>query len=344
MPRASLSATLIASALVVVTGCQTRSTAKPNKDGGAAGDAGALVAPNLRRLPPLTPLRPPEPAVEMPRELRFTLLEPGQGARKVLRYRPDGSARELVARALVTTRGYADGVWTDPLTLAPLRDGFGITAAPPASAGAAAVAVQLRGLSATVEAGGPAAGVAAAEFYLERWRLLLEKRRADITTDARGRILTTTLVDDPARHRVDARDELVQRWLGLVVPLPEEPIAVGARWRVVSVLRAGGAVLKQTATYRLTAADAAGWTVVVEVERIGEPQDITVPGMAAGVLGEVVALRRVVTGTLTVRASDPLPVRGKLTSDVASHARFHLPGKTTERYTEDQATIELGPP
>ena len=107
----------------------------------------------------------------------------------------------------------------------------------------------------------------------------------------------------------------MQRWLGLVVPLPDEPVAVGARWRVVSMVRSGGVVLKQTATYRLTAADADGWTVELEAERIGEAQEILVPGVE-GALGELVALRRLVKGTLTVAAADPLPLRGTLISEV----------------------------
>ncbi|MCL4222850.1 MAG: hypothetical protein KJZ91_00085 [Myxococcales bacterium] len=333
---------------VVAAACQVKSKPRPDEGdepGGGRRDAGAaVVGPRTRVLPPaVPPSRMPEPRIELPRELRFTLLDPGQGARARLRYRADGSTRELVARAQVTTRSYADGTWIDPVALAPVRDGFGVTATATATGSGAGAVIQLRGLVASVDGGAAPPAAAAAEAYLGRWRALLERRRADVTIDDRGRLVTTALLDDPTGARVEARDELVQRWLGLAVPLPEEPVAIGARWRVVTALRAGGAVLKQTATYQLRARDAQAWTIDVEAERIGEPQDILAPGVPGGVLGEVVALRRVVKGTLVVGPSDPLPRRGTLASEVASHARFHAAGRTTERYTEDQAAIELGP-
>ncbi len=334
-------------ALAGLAACQVTSKPKgKGSDGGASiNDAGVLVVgPRTHTIPgPNRPLRPPEPTVPMPHEMRFKLLEPGKGARTVLRYQPSGQPRELVARAKVTTRSYVDGDWTDTLALATIRDGFAVTAGPP-PAGAVGSVLQVRGLTAAVEsAGASPAAVTGAEAYVARWRALLEKQRADITVDDRGRFVAAVLLSDPAGGKVDARDELVQRWLGLVVPLPDEAVGVGARWRVVTALRTGGAVLKQTATYTLTAADAGAWTVAIESERIGEPQDIVMPG-APDVIGEVVALRRVVSGTVTVGPGDPLPLRGSFTSEVSSHARFRIPGRTTERYSEDHATVELGPP
>lgn len=323
---------------LAVAGCRGKPAAKqaPAADAGVSG-------PRIRTLPPSPTVFPPEPPAEMPRELRFTLLEPGTGKRTRLRYRGGGAARELTARATVTTHAYADGAWTDELTLAPVRDGFGISAD---ATSAGALIVHLRPLVASVEAPAGAAAtpaVSAAEAYVARWRSLLEKRRADVTIDARGRLTAAVILDDPAAGQSDARDELVQRWLGLVVPVPEEPVAPGARWRVVTILRAGGATLKQNATYTLVSAGDAGWTVEVSAERIGEPQDISIPGVA-GSPGELVALRRVVTGSVTVSSSDPLPLRGSLTAEVSTHARFRLDGgRSTERYTDDRATITLAP-
>ena len=109
----------------------------------------------------------------------------------------------------------------------------------------------------------------------------------------------------------------------------------------ITALRAGGIVLKQTNTYRLVAADAATRTVEVTSERIGEPQDLVVPGTRQAI-GELVALKRVVTGTLVVGHSDPLPLRGSLTAEVTLHARIEAGGTRSEQVSEDHATIELG--
>lgn len=267
--------------------------------------------------------------IAFPQELRFTVLEGGEGVRARRRYRFGGAAaRELRARSTVTGRENVDGMWRDPATAPRVADGFGISAAIEGDGGV----VHLRGLVAEVDG---------AQSYVTRWRALLEKRRADVRVDARGRWRDAELLDDPAGTQLDARDELVQRWLGLAVPLPDEPIAPGARWRVVTALRAGGVVLKQTATYQLVAVAPDAWTVDVTIERIGEPQEIVVPGPQPVALGELIALRRVVTGTLVVSPDDPLPIRGRLASEVASHARIRVGASLSERYSEDQATVEL---
>lgn len=329
-------------------GCRGK-RASPDRDAGPAAAAAAPpdAGPRLRTLPLDPSVFPPEPPAEMPRELDAKLLEPGAGRRVLLRYRGGGAARELVARSIVTSHAYAAGAWTDEVTLAPVRDGFGISGdpPPPGPPAAATLTVHLRALDGAVEpAGATPAAVAAAEGYVARWRTVLAGRRADVTTDARGRITAAALLDDPRGGQSDARDELVQRWLGLAVPLPEEPVAPGARWRVRTLVRAGGVVLKQTATYRLVRAGADGWTVEVIAERIGEPQDISVPGVD-GSLGELIALRRVVTGTLTVGPHDPMPLAGALTAEVSTHARLRTPtaggGGLAERYADDRATITL---
>jgi hypothetical protein len=341
-------AVIVCAVAAVAAGCRGKASGK-RAPGAGTSDAGAGVAtgggPHMRTIaPPDVPAFPPEPPAVMPRELDVTLLEPGKGPRTRLRYRGGGDAeRELVARSLITTHAYADGTWLDELTMAPVHDGFGISAVARDAAAGGGLTVHLRALEATVDsakASPPA--VTAAEGYVARWQSVLARRRADVTTDDRGRLRDAILLDDLTGAQSDARDELVQRWLGLVVPLPEEPIAPGARWRVRTILRTGGAVLKQTATYKLVSAGAGGWTVEVEAERIGEAQEILVPGVDSAI-GELVALRRMVKGTLTVAPADPLALRGTLTADVSSHARFALGGgRTSERYTDDHATIELG--
>lgn len=323
-------------AAIAIAACGGRK-AQPEREPAPAGrDAGEPPRVHVVPAPGGSAARPtlPEPAIPMPREMSFTLLEPGEGVRTRLRYTLDAAPRELVARATVTTRENLDGAWRDEVTQAPVRDGFGVSAR--------AGAVELRGLEARVDTGSPA-GVAAAERYVTRWRALLEKRRADVEVDLRGRLARVALLDDPAGVQVDAREELIQRWLALAVPVPDEAVGVGARWRVVTALRAGGIVLKQTATYRLAAKDGDAWTIELDAERIGEPQDIAVPGKPGATLGELVGMRRVVRGTVVIGPTDPLPRHGSLTAEVSAHARVTAGGDTREHVSEDRGTIELGP-
>lgn len=321
-------------AVLAIAGCGGRKSQK--REAASAKDGGITATHVLTGSGQPPPNDAPD--IKLPRLMRFTLVDAGTGARAELRYRLDSPARELVARSTVTTHANIDATWADPITLATVHDGFGVSA----SAGV----VQLRGLDARIDDGTPAA-VAAAEKYVMRWRALVAKRRADVKVDARGQLDSITLLDDPTGKNVDAREELVQRWLALAVPLPAEPVGVGASWKVVMALRAGGAVVKQTTTYTLVAVDGDTWSIDMSSERIGEPQMISVPGTgdsAATMIAELIAHRRVVIGQVVVGKGDPLPLRGKLTADVSSHARVKVAGRLSEHFSDDKATTELGPP
>lgn len=318
---------LLLAALVAITGCGGKKRAVPRAERDAAVEPG----PTIHDLTP-TAARVPfaEPTVALPRELRATLVEPGAAPRTVRRYAPSAETRELRVAMTVTASGFHDGVWSQPQTLPVMTDGFGITVD-------ATAPIALRGLVAEIADGG---AHVEAEAYLGRWRALLERRRVAVATDGRGTLGAITLQDDPTSTAT--RDELVQRWLGLAVPLPVEAIGVGARWRVVTILRTGGAVVKQTATYQLTAVDGAAATVAVELTRIGEQQLIEVPGLPADVTAELVALRRVVKGTLVLGPGSPLPLRGTLTSESSAHARFTSSTRAAvDEVSDDSATIVL---
>jgi hypothetical protein len=290
----------------------------------------------LEPLPPRSRVTTPRPPV--PRILREELLDAGRGPRQRLRYRLAPPAHTLVATARVTSHGYEGGTWAEPITLAPVREGFAVD--PSAGSGP----VHVRGLVAELERSGQSdAAVAAADAYLARWRALLERRRADVAVDERGRTGAVTLVGDTAGASTDdLTDELVQRWVGLVVPLPEAPIGVGARWKVATALRAGGAAITQTAVYRLARVERDRWIVEVELTRLGRPQAIDVPGLPAGATAELIAMVRTVTGTVTLSPASPLPLAGELTAEVRTHARFTAPAfGARDQYSEDTGTITL---
>lgn len=326
--------------VALVAACRGHDRA-PTRPADAGPIAPSTTGPAVRSLEP--PTRAPAHRTPMPRLVREELLSAGRGPRQRLRYRLAPTPSQVVATATVTSRGY-DGAWQEPLTLAPVRDGFEVT---PTADGP----LHLRALTAELDrAGQSAAAITAAEGYLTRWRSLLERRRADLTVDARGLLGAVTLLTEPATAGAgDVEDELVQRWLGLAVPLPEAAIGPGARWRVVHILRAGGARLTQTATYTLAGRerDPAGerWRIEVELERIGETQrlgDVILPG---DTVAELVALVRRVTGTVTITPSSPLPVAGTLAAEVRSHARLLSPGQPPrDQYSEDTATVVLGGP
>lgn len=323
---------LIAVASLSLVACRgDRATA--HKVPADAEAATAAVGPPSRIIDPPTVL--PLPRLPTPRLLRDELVDAGRGPRRTLRYHLEATARSVVATARITSHTY-DVAWADPIALAPVIEGFEV--APTASG-----PIQVRGLPAELVRDGQAApAIRAAEAYLTRWRTLLERRRADLTVDDRGRFGELTLLADPAgANPDDVRDELVQRWVGLAVPLPEAAVGIGARWKVVTMLRTGGAAVTQTASYHLTAIEGDRWELEVQLDRLGRPQDIDVPGLPAGTTAQLVALVRKVKGTITVSATCPLPIAGTLTAEVRSQARFVSTAGVRDQYSEDQATITL---
>ncbi len=321
-------------------GCRGK---QPKARATAAADDAGVVGPTIRDLTGTAGAAPfPEPRLPMPHQLRSSLLEPGAAPRAVRRYRAIGETRELRVAVTITARSYRDGAWSDATVLPVVTDGFGVTV--DATPGAATTTIALRGLVGEIAAGADA-GRAEAEAYLGRWRKLLERRRLTVAIDPRGALGAITVIDDPIAATAaadDTHDELVQRWLGLAVPLPAEPIGVGARWRVVTLLRTGGAVVKQTATYRLAAIDGDAWTIAVELERVAEQQLIDVPGLPDSVTTELIALRRTVAGTVTIAATSPLPRAGRLTSASTAHARFTADRRgAIDEVSDDTATIAI---
>ena len=127
-----------------------------------------------------------------------------------------------------------------------------------------------------------------------------------------------------------------------MVPWPREPIGVGARWRVITLLRIGGAYVKQTATYELTALDGARATIAVALTRLAERQLLALPGLPAGAEAELIGLVREQTGTVTVDLAAPLPLAGRFETTLSSHAQFRAgAAPALDEVADDRAVLTL---
>jgi len=303
-------------------------------------DAAMAVGPVVHDLG----VRPPaldEPHPPMPSEVRATVLAPGAAPRAVRRYAlADGPERTLTVRAEVTIHRFRLGAWTGPTALPAVTDGFAYRVTPTA----AGATLALRGLPGAIAADA-AATAAATDELTARWRALLERRRITAAIDPSGRITDVRFDDDPGAARPDvelATDELYQRLLAQVVPWPREPIGVGARWRVITLLRIGGAYVKQTATYELTALDGARATIAVALTRLAERQLLALPGLPAGAEAELIGLVREQTGTVTVDLAAPLPLAGRFETTLSSHAQFRAgAAPALDEVADDRAVLTL---
>jgi hypothetical protein len=287
------------------------------------------VTADARIAPPFGsgPMEMAAPAIAVPKQESFRLEAAGSGVTAPLRY----ALRAGTASYTVTTRLTSRQIGkAKPEPLPAITDGFAITVSD--------AALALRALPAATAAPNPTA-----EQYASRWRALLENRRITAVADARGQLGELRFLDDPDNRRSsDSRDELAQRLLALSVPVPDEPIGVGARWQVVTVLRQSGAYLKQTATYTLRERTDQRWRVHVKLLRVGEQQTLLDPRLPPGASVDLVAVFRLLEGELDVDPGAPLAVGGKLSVESRVHARIAVPGREVEeQFTEDLGTLTL---
>lgn len=276
--------------------------------------------------------RLPQPIVDLPKQQSFRLLDPGTGERALLRYAVSDGEITTRIEMTISSRRMDNGTWSELQTLPPIRTALAAAKAGPG---------QLRARPLVGEIVGTATPEALA--YLKGWQAS-ESRRLTIGFDDRGQLGPIAFADDPLGSRSrEALDDLAQRLLTITVPVPEEPVGIGASWRVVTALNQRPVVVKQTATYTLLARTAEGWKVGVELQRVGEEQTITDPSVAKNAMVDLVALVRRYKGTFEVTRDRALPT-GTLEIESSMHLRMQpRTGPVVEQILEDRGTVVLSP-
>jgi len=315
-------------ALASLIACQDP-PAKPVPEAAPAGPRVVQVAP------PSTPatIVLPAPAIDLPKLESFQLLDAGTGAKAVLRYQRVAGTSSFLAETTLSSRHLENGAFSAPVKLPAIRDGFAITVA----------ADQPGRLALRALPGESATASPQADAYLASWRKLLQNRRMTVTLDDRGQIATVGFNDDPTGTRgAQARDDLVQRLLSTIVPLPVEPVGAGARWRVVTILKQGPAFAKQTATYTLVAPGAT-WKVHLKLQRVAEEQRLEDPALPAGVTADLLAMFRAFEGDVEVDPKLAMIVGGTLAIESRLHVKLTGAGQPAaqEQLFEDTGRVVL---
>jgi hypothetical protein len=316
-------------AVATLASCGSSSSAPPPP---VAHDAGAppVVHGEQYTLPPST-IHLDEPKLDLPKMEPIKLVDAGAGERTPLVYAFASATTETTMETKLESRHLDGGAWTSKLALPPIDDGFATTVD--------GARVVLRGLPGTI------AGTSTpeAEQYLTSWRALLQGRRAAVAVDARGQLGKISFLDDPTNRRSEpSREQLAERLLVMLVPVPAEPVGIGASWKAITVLRQGPASVKQTATYTLTARTAERWTIHIKLQRLGQDQSVVDPSLPKGSTVELVALFRQLEGTVEIDPKRPLIAKGSLTIESRVHAKIAVPDHdVVEQMLEDTGTITL---
>jgi hypothetical protein len=197
------------------------------------------------------------------------------------------------------------------------------------------------------------------------WRMRFEPQAGEdrpLVAATGGGPFIDLLADCPVRARVDDRgvnvaaafenadslpadarpfmDSFIDTIRTIIVPLPREPVGVGARWEVSQVMGMMSLRISHTATYELLAIEDGLLRIRVAAAETATAQSISVPGMGDGAAMELRSLYGHGEGAVTVDPSRLIPramslaIRLEATAElVAGEVRqpLSLKGEMTSR-------------
>lgn len=105
----------------------------------------------------------------------------------------------------------------------------------------------------------------------------------------------------------------------MVVPLPEEPIGIGAKWEAIDTVTQGGISVREKTYFELVALDGPRALVRTRMVLSADRQRAALPGLPDGVTAEVVSLRGSGTGEieLDLRRLVPGNAREEIDIDIS---------------------------
>ena len=175
-----------------------------------------------------------------------------------------------------------------------------------------------------------------ARVQTARFRALLAGKEATLELSERGLI-----GDVGGLGTREARRELAAALVDSIIPLPEVPVGVGARWRVIRAVPRANTAVKHRATFTIESIEGDRLVIAVEQLTIGERQPIDLPA-ASGAVSELLALRVSQAGELVIDLSAPTAVSGNLERADTIHLRTTRQQKTLRDYfAQSESRVEL---
>jgi Family of unknown function (DUF6263) len=132
-----------------------------------------------------------------------------------------------------------------------------------------------------------------------------------LTLTPQGAVVDSTLdiPDDADADAAQLLRQLRDQFRDLSVPLPEEPIGVGGRWRSTTQLTANGIRARQTNEYRLKNRTGTSLELDVRGSQTARRQTVEAPG---GVTLRLERYKTTIRGSTTADLSRVLPVAGQV--------------------------------
>ncbi|MBF2026664.1 MAG: hypothetical protein IGS48_07845 [Oscillatoriales cyanobacterium C42_A2020_001] len=288
----------------------------------------AIAQPNPAQSSPVTPA------------IKVKLLSPGTGDRQVLRFKPAVGTKQLSLMSFDQTVLLKLAGQSLPSVALPL------------------VTTSIEVVVTKVDANGdihyqfryPEVDVAAkpgvqptvVEVMRSQLKSLQEIRGSFVMSD-RGYIKTARF-DLPEKLEPSTRqmlEQMSQSVNQLSFPLPEEPVAIGAKWQASNSPTLNGITLTQTSTYELIDLKNGVATLNLQVEQQASQQRITTPAPVLNLQMQLKSLTSQAKGQSVLDLNKPFVQSATLSMESASEMGVTNPKTSQEIDMSMQMTIQL---
>lgn len=266
---------------------------------------GLLVLASLIAPPSLA--TPPAPGAETPGTPVLTLDEGGEEPRELLRYSPSVGAREPVLLVSeLRTEHIVDG--RSSVVRLPPTEFEGVLLVESSADGH--IATRLTFNAVRIKPA-PRLERGVIGSLRREWANLVGMSFAS-SVSPRGELASTNLVlpaeqpaPAPLREPIQALFDIVRN---LQVPLPEEPIGVGALWTVTEKVTSDGVTYDRSTTYRVLRREAARWVIERVIVESAAPQPFDLGEMPASMTARITAIDGSARGTIVLDPTRLAPI------------------------------------
>ncbi len=252
---------------------------------------------------------------------KIEILEPGAEPRRELRFDPDAGRSVKMEMEMGMTMGMKMGVQqTPPVTTPPMVASGLLEVVEKRPNGEVATRLTLGAFEVLDDDGVDPRLVANLRTQMAGFSGM----KSETTIDASGAVVAGFLeiptgLPDNVRQTMRSMGESAGR---LAVPLPSEPVGVGASWVATTVIENMGMKLVQRATYTLDALAGDTVSLSVQIEQEMAPGDFAPPGLPPGTQVDVEKMESTGKGKIEMNMREPMPRIS--TMDLETHMAMEI--------------------
>lgn len=172
----------------------------------------------------------------------------------------------------------------------------------------------------------------------------LSSLRAEVAMTSRGYVREANFEMAPGADQamVQMLQSMRQSITQMSIPLPEQAVGAGGRWKALQQVQASGMTLYQVATFSLERLDGPRATIAVGLEQLSPRQDLRLPDEAKGATAELTEMRGRGKGSMLVDLRSPVP-RSRAAIDSWLAMNLQVEGRTLRMRTRLRMQMQLEP-